>query len=183
MGIRRAITLYRTLFEASAIEPDLVAEMVALLISLFMVTGIAWIAPLFFNSKRAEAIRRVSEERFRRLAEATWDLCLVHDLKGRIVDSNAAAQVALGYSAEELRQLSMPDVELDWRRERIAEYVKQGAGDPRALRRTHRRKDGSRLVSLVRGGLFGGYDEQLVLTVLHPQPDVVPSADDAESSL
>ena len=47
MGIRRSITLFRLISGDLMHHPDLTAELVALVISVLMVLGIAWIVPLF----------------------------------------------------------------------------------------------------------------------------------------
>ncbi len=47
MGIRRSITLFRLISGDLMHHPDLAAELVALAISVLMILGIAWIAPLF----------------------------------------------------------------------------------------------------------------------------------------
>lgn len=47
MGFRRAITLFRLISGDLMHRPDLAAELVALAISVLMMLGIAWIAPLF----------------------------------------------------------------------------------------------------------------------------------------
>jgi PAS domain S-box-containing protein len=53
---------------------------------------------------------RQSERRFRQLFENSVDALFVHDEKGRIVDCNAEACRALGYSKLELAELSVADV-------------------------------------------------------------------------
>jgi PAS domain S-box-containing protein len=53
---------------------------------------------------------RESERRFRQLFENSADALFVHDEHGRFVDCNAEACRALGYTREELLQLSVADV-------------------------------------------------------------------------
>ena len=69
MGLRRAITLARLLAGDLTKPPDLVAEMVALVISILMIFGIVWIAPLFRRLRTSEAELRDS----RRMLYSTLD--------------------------------------------------------------------------------------------------------------
>jgi PAS domain S-box-containing protein len=70
MALRRGISLYQQLFRAVAIPLDLTAESVALAISVLMVAGMAWIAPLFLSIKSSEKALRLHESRL----EALWKL-------------------------------------------------------------------------------------------------------------
>jgi PAS domain S-box-containing protein len=60
--------------------------------------------------KHTEEALRESERRFRQLFENSSDALFVHDERGRFVDCNAEACRALGYSREELLELSVADV-------------------------------------------------------------------------
>src|SRR5215218_9305816 len=63
--------------------------------------------------KRTERALSESEQRFRQLFEQSVDALFVHDEKGRFVDCNSQACRLLGYSREELLELSVQDVSLD----------------------------------------------------------------------
>ena len=69
MALRRSITLFQMVFW-QAPTADLTAELVALVISILMVIGVARIAPVFISIKNAEAARRLNESRL----EALWQL-------------------------------------------------------------------------------------------------------------
>jgi len=69
MMARRGIALWRLLSGDLTHPPDLSAELVALVISVLMLVGIAWIGPLFLSIKRSGEALRESEERFRQMAE------------------------------------------------------------------------------------------------------------------
>ena len=78
--------------------------------------GVPDIGGLVLNSrditgrKQAEDELRKSEERFRTLFEYSVDTLLVHDEEGRILDCNAEACRALGYTREELLSLRVRDI-------------------------------------------------------------------------
>ncbi len=63
--------------------------------------------------KRAEEALKESEGRFRQLFERSTDALFVHDEVGRIVDCNAEACRSLGYTREELLELSVKDFAID----------------------------------------------------------------------
>ena len=60
--------------------------------------------------KNTEQALRESEERFRTLFNEAADIMFVHGLDGAILDVNQRACETLGYSREELLELSIPDV-------------------------------------------------------------------------
>jgi len=70
MALRRSITLFQMIFLETPTTVDLTVESVALVISILMVLGIAWIAPVFLAIKKAEEARRLNESRL----EALWQL-------------------------------------------------------------------------------------------------------------
>jgi PAS domain S-box-containing protein len=70
MALRRGITLYEIQVWALPTPLDLTTELVGLAISLLMLAGIAWIAPLFIAMKESEEARRLNESRL----EALWKL-------------------------------------------------------------------------------------------------------------
>jgi PAS domain S-box-containing protein len=63
--------------------------------------------------KRAEEALKESEGRFRQLFERSTDALFVHDEEGLIVDCNAEACRSLGYTREELLDLSVKDFATD----------------------------------------------------------------------
>lgn len=70
MALRRAIVLFQILFLETPTTVDLTVEVVALIISLLMVLGIAWIAPVFLSIRKSEEALRLNESRL----EALWQL-------------------------------------------------------------------------------------------------------------
>jgi PAS domain S-box-containing protein len=66
----------------------------------------------FTERQRATDALLASERRFRQLFENSADILWVHDEQGILVDCNAAACKALGYSREELLKMSVADLVL-----------------------------------------------------------------------
>jgi PAS domain S-box-containing protein len=75
MALRRGITLYEILFWGLPTPLDFTAELVALAISVLMVVGIAWIAPVFLSIKGSEEALRLNESRL----ETLWQLSQMTD--------------------------------------------------------------------------------------------------------
>lgn len=77
MSIRRGITFFRIAFGDTAYPPDMVAECVALAISVFSVVGIAGVAPLFRFLESSSDTLRLKEGRLRVALESgnmtTWE--------------------------------------------------------------------------------------------------------------
>jgi PAS domain S-box-containing protein len=105
--------------------------------------------------RKAEQGMRVSEERFRAYVEQAADAMFVHDFSGRFIEVNQQACANLGYPREELLQMSVLDVEIDfdlaqaqaaWSRIRPDQTLTLGG--------RQRRKDGSIFPVEVRFGCF-----------------------------
>jgi two-component system cell cycle sensor histidine kinase/response regulator CckA len=78
-----------------------------------------------YERARMQTIEEVArgERRVRALFDGTPDLALLHDERGRLLETNAALVERLGYTGEELAQMSIGDI---WRKhapERLAERL------------------------------------------------------------
>src|SRR5439155_11517965 len=62
------------------------------------------------DARAAEELRRGSEERYRELFEHANDVVFTHDLDGRLLSINRAAQRVMGFSAGELIGRNWTDV-------------------------------------------------------------------------
>lgn len=67
MALRRSLSLYHLIFDAATFTPDLGAEIIALITSIFLVLGILLIKPFFNSLQNSEEATRQNEERYRRL--------------------------------------------------------------------------------------------------------------------
>ncbi len=104
--------------------------------------------------EKAQAALRESERRFRQLFEQSVDALLVHDEEGRVVDCNSEACRSLGYTREELLELSVKDFVEDLLTEEEKRELGENTPWRQALRgepgatvnfhqNRHRRKDGT----------------------------------------
>ena len=77
MAVRRCISLFRLISGDVAYQPDPVAELVALVTSVLLLVGVAWIAPIFLSITRSEEAMQKSETRLsnaQRIAHiGNWD--------------------------------------------------------------------------------------------------------------
>ncbi|MGB3495858.1 MAG: PAS domain S-box protein [Elainellaceae cyanobacterium] len=116
--------------------------------------------------KQAEASLRESELRFRTLVEQAADAFFVIDRSAQVVDVNQQACHSLGYSRDELLQLSVSDIQTAVAPEEIQElWTRLEPGQPITLEGGHRRKDGTVFPVEVRIGLFSYNDQHLLLAL------------------
>jgi PAS domain S-box-containing protein len=98
--------------------------------------------------KRATIALAESEERYRELVENAHDIVYVHDLTGRFLAINRAAERTLGYTRKQALTLNIADVLVPEDFERAAEYmaaVARGEDPPPAFEADVLAKDGQRL--------------------------------------
>lgn len=95
--------------------------------------------------EQVEAALRDREARLRTLVENTADaILLIEPATGRIVDANCQACQGLGYTYEELLQLSPTDIDVRLTQKELLGIQQQlQVGVPFMLESVHRRKDGT----------------------------------------
>jgi len=95
MALRRSITFGRLISGDISHHSDLLAEFVALIISLIMVLGIARIAPLFVSIKRSYEQLQESEARIRTLNEQVMNMLMVvsHDMRSPLISMAATLKL------------------------------------------------------------------------------------------
>ncbi len=107
MAVRRCITLFQLISGNISYPPDLSAELVMLAISVFMVIGIAWIAPLFLSIRQAEeALSKVNRvlktisECNQALVRATNERDLLHKICQIIVEAGGYRLAWVGFTEQ-----------------------------------------------------------------------------------
>ncbi len=152
MGGRRTITLFRVLSGDATLPPDVTAEVVALLISVLMVVGVALIGPLFQSIAREVAERkkaekeleravaevsrsneelRLSIEREHSIIEAALDAIISIDERGKVIEFSPSAGAIFGYDADEAKGkdiagLIIPPALRETHREGLKRYIETG---------------------------------------------------------
>jgi len=127
---------------------------------------------LFFEDmserRRTRLALQQSESRFRALVENAADPLFVHDLKGNVLTVNRQACLSLGYSADELKALTVFDIEQGANRDKaFAFWSSMVLGESLTVGGEHTRKDGSCFPVEVRLTKFMVDDEPLVQAFIH----------------
>jgi len=124
MVIRRLITSYQMLTGQYTQSVELVEGSVTLVISAFMVVGIAWIGPVFAAIRASEQALRESEERYQQLVDNTDTGFVVIDDQGIVIVANEPYQrIAGAKGAEDLIGHSVIEWTAPDKRENNAEAV------------------------------------------------------------
>jgi diguanylate cyclase (GGDEF)-like protein/PAS domain S-box-containing protein len=97
MGVRRSITLYRTLSGDRAFSADLTAEFVALSISILMVLGVYLIGPIFKKINTTNTALQKSEERFRIVSDLSYDILWEWNIAAGVLTWFGDIDKQLGY--------------------------------------------------------------------------------------
>ncbi len=110
--------------------------------------------------KRSIDALKEKENRFRAYVEQASDSLFVHDFSGKFIDVNKRACETLGYSKEELLDMSVFDVDMDFDLEKAQKDWKQIENNQHFMLLGHqRRKDGSIFPVEVNIGCFNMNDK------------------------
>jgi len=110
MSFRRFISLLR-FFLHGTIVVDLLAESVALTISILILYGIVLISRFLKSAGENRKAAAFAEKRYRALFDQSPDGVLLMNGKGDIVDYNDAVHMQLGYTREEFNGLQIADID------------------------------------------------------------------------
>jgi PAS domain S-box-containing protein len=125
------------------------------------------------EQKRAEEFLHESEERFRMLVEQAGDAFFIHDYSGKIFDINRRACESLGYTREELLELTIADIDIEFHR--IGHKIR--FWEPLAPRHSvtfegvQRRKDGTIFPVEVRLSRLDSGGKKLLLSLVRDVTD------------
>jgi PAS domain S-box-containing protein len=125
MAVRRCITLFQAEFLGVPYTTSLEAELVALVISILMLSGVIWIAPLFRSLKRSEeTLREARDELEIRVQERTVSLTETNQKLEREIAEHRKAREALLESEQDLNRAQavaqIGSWRLDVRRNRLS---------------------------------------------------------------
>jgi len=101
MAIRRCIPLFKIISGNISYLPDITNEFIGLIISVLMVSGAAWIAPVFLSIKRSEDALRESREWLFTTLKSIGDAVIATNIKGSITFMNQTAQILTSRTEEE----------------------------------------------------------------------------------
>lgn len=105
--------------------------------------------------KQTETVLKEREEHYRNLVNAGTDALYLIQHDGRIVDTNPAATKMLGYSREEILQLTVADVDPNFPLEAFYEFWENNPLETPTLFETlHKRKDGTVFPVEINGIVF-----------------------------
>ncbi|MCH8157689.1 MAG: PAS domain S-box protein, partial [Nitrospinae bacterium] len=144
MAGRRGINLVAYLGGEQTSSADIAAEWMALCISLLMVVGIRLIAPMAFSARRT---RKTLLTRFGRILDESFNEIYIFDAHTlKFLQTNRGARLNLGYSTEELLELTPFDLKPDFSRSRFESTLsplKSGKKESLFFETRHQRKDGT----------------------------------------
>ncbi len=109
MAVRRIIPLYGLYSGLPPSVMDPAFEWVGLGVSLCMLAGIAWIAPVFETIRNHEEKLRRSEEKFRRIVDTAQEGILFTDASGNARYVNQRMADMVGWTVEEMRGRPVAD--------------------------------------------------------------------------
>ncbi len=116
MAIRRCITLFQAEVLGVPYTTSMSAELVALVISILMLNGVIWIAPLFLSLKRSEeALRKARDELEMRVQERTVSLTETNQRLEQEITEHRKAKEALLESEQDLNRAQVVAHTGSWR--------------------------------------------------------------------
>jgi PAS domain S-box-containing protein len=101
MAFRRAISLYRLLYEGP-FKTDTLGESTGLLISLLMVIGVLYLTRLILSEQRTYSSLASNERRYRLLAENIGDLIFCHSPNGGLNYISPSCREMYAFEPDEL---------------------------------------------------------------------------------
>lgn len=168
MAARPGFVLLEWLFGKAHRLPDLWSELIALVISVLLLTGISHISAVILSLKRSREELLEKEDRIAAMVDNAADAFFVYDGAGRIIEANRNAWTTLGYSRSELLSLSLADIEKGQDpREVLALCSRMTPGTSLAVEGVHQRKDGSTFPVEIHLGTFESAGQKLYLALVH----------------
>ena len=125
------------------------------------------------EQKRGQEALEESTRRYRTLFERNMDGIYLHDLDGRILDVNPAAEAQSGHSRQELLSLTVFDLITGGgsREEILDQWNRWPIGQPILIEAHHRRRDGSVFPIEINTGKVAFHDEERILAMVRDISD------------
>ncbi|TET62318.1 PAS domain S-box protein [Candidatus Aerophobetes bacterium] len=117
------------------------------------------------DRKANEAALQECLEKYRVVFDTANDAIFVCDETGRFVDVNQAACESLGYSKEELLQLSNREIDADERGYEAFLKIRDGLAEQATFEVNQRKKDGTLLAVEITGSFFGCQRERMSVAI------------------
>ncbi len=118
-----------------------------------------------FERKQAEEALRESLEKYRVVFETAKDAIFLADETGRFVDVNQAACESLGYSKEELLQLSSKEIDTDPRGYEAFIAIRNRSAKKITFEVNQRRNDGTLLPVEITGNFFESNGKRMAVAI------------------
>ena len=128
--------------------------------------GVMGVSRDITQSKKAESALRASQQRFRSLVEHAGDAFFLSDSQTRFLEVNQRACDSLGYTRDELLNLSVGDIDPNFSKERFEE--RSGTLTPgfaMTLNGVHRRKNGTTFPVEIRLVTLESKEDRLFLSL------------------
>lgn len=118
------------------------------------------------EKKKAENALIKSEKKFRDIFNLSGDAIFVHDFKGHFIQVNENACKKLGYSCEELLNLKVSDIDVDYKEEEVLK-VHQGIKDHGEVfvEGTHKTKDNKKFPVEVHSKVVDFEGKEVIISI------------------
>ncbi len=164
MAVRRLITFLGLVNAGATAGVNLETEIVALAISLAMLTGVILIRPVFSRVSETRQNLRDSEHTYRRIIDNLDDIFFRQDNDGRILLASPSVQRILGYEVSELLGTQVTDLYADPGEAKRLEEEVQEKGRIDNFELALRRKDGSTVATEINAVLVVDEDGNVLGT-------------------
>ncbi|MFA4851380.1 MAG: PAS domain-containing sensor histidine kinase [Bacteroidales bacterium] len=170
MLIRRIIPFYYLLSGNLSFQPDILNEIIGLVLSLFILIGIIIITPYLSDVKLTEESVKDAEEKYRSLFNNAYDaIYLIEHQTQKILDCNIKASEMIGYNLEELQGMTFFDLFLNNEKNILRTKLKE-IDDMGSLQYVsdihHKKKDGSLVAIEMNASIVEIKGKKFILSVV-----------------
>ena len=102
MGIRRSVTLYRSVSNDITYSADLTAELVALTISILMILGVMLIGPIFRKNQSISETLQLSEKKYRDMVNLLPQPIYETNVQGNVTFANHAGYISFDTNFDDI---------------------------------------------------------------------------------